>query len=119
MIYTKPVLLRNEDMAEGVYAGSGDFGQPSVQVVFTENFGSEYYKQTRFKILLSGDLGVQVEVTLEFDKAYTRLDVEGGTINGNVITLNNPKNEHWLHVEGDWDIQCTKATVRKTLQTWG
>lgn len=118
MSYTKPVLLQNDDLAEGVYAASGD-GQPSIKVVFTGNFGMDP-KESRFNIYLSGDLGVQVEVTLEFDKPFTDFFIGGGDNRvGNTVTINNPKNEHWLHVQGDYYIQCIKATVRKTLQTWG
>ena len=116
MIYTKPVLLRNEDMAEGVYAASGN-GQPSVQVVFDSNFGTtEWYKETRFNIYLSGDLGVEVEVTLEFDKPFTEMSCYKGHAVGNTITIEHPESVHWLHVVGDWDIKCTSATVRTTKQ---
>jgi hypothetical protein len=118
MSYTKPVLLQNDDLAEGVYAASGD-GQPSVVVVFTGNSESQYWKQSYFDIKLSGDLGVEVEVTVEFDKPFTGMSIEGGSAQGNVITIPNPKNVHWLRVDGDWDIKCTKATVKKTKQVWG
>lgn len=117
MIYTKPVLLRNEDMAEGVYAASGD-GQPSIEVVFTGNFGMEP-KQTRFNILLSGDLGARVEVQLEFDREITRMDChKAESIIGTTIIIPNPESVHWLHVEEGHNIKCTKATVRTIQQTW-
>ena len=118
MSYTKPVLLQNDDLAEGVYAASGD-GQPSIQVVFDSNFGStEWYKQTIFKILLSGDLGVQIELTLEFDKS-TDWFIEGADPKvGNTVIISYPKDVYWLKVVGDHNIKCTKAAVRTILQTW-
>lgn len=116
MIYTKPVLLRNEDMAEGVYADSGDNGQPSIEVVRTGNSASQYWKQTYFDIRLSGDLGVEVVVTLEFDKDFKEMSCYKGHAVGNTITIEHPESVHWLIVTGDWDMNCISATVRTTKQ---
>ena len=41
--YEKPVVLANEELAEGVYAGSGDCYTYSASIVQTPGIGRDYY----------------------------------------------------------------------------
>lgn len=117
MSYQKPMVLLNDDLAEGVYAASGataSSGGVAVTVTFTGNNDNEWYKCSNFHVSLAGDYGVQVTITFDFDKSG--VSVNGG--DGNTLSLSNPEPEFDITVVGDWNIQCNGATLVTTRASW-
>lgn len=67
--YMRPVVLANEELAEGVYAASGT-GAVSAASVSLETEGNEYYKVNTYKVTIvntgsepSSDWSVAISVT--------------------------------------------------------
>lgn len=103
MNYEKPIILANEDVAEGVYAASGagistdcwNIGVSSVQ----DWNGSE----NTFEVKMTHSTGVvhitnNVVITLIFSTAVTNVRTEGGvscTFSGNTATVTRQ-----LHANG-------------------
>lgn len=117
MSYQKPMVLLNDDLAEGVYAASGAVaasGDPTVTVTVKGNSGNEWYKCTDFHVVLSGKYGVQVTITFDFDTP--NVSVNGGS--GNTLSLSNPSPEFDITVVGGWDIKCNGATLVTTKESW-
>lgn len=111
MSYTKPMILVNDDLAEGVYAASG---ASQVTVTPLGNNDNPYWKTTSFHVCLSGDYGVVIVLTFDFNRSD--VNINGGS--GNTLTINNPSSEFDIEVVGDWDIVCNGATLETTKQSW-
>ena len=113
-MYNKPVILTNDDMAEGVYAASGDNGQ---QVTVTHiDSGNIYDKWEKFHVKLSGEYGVQVKLTFNFDKPGVAID----SGSGNTLTIYNPGPGYECDIvaRGELGVQCLGATMVTEKWTW-
>ena len=117
MIYTKPVLLRNEDMAEGVYAASGD---PVSQLSsYDLQLKSSWEGNKNYDISFTNNSSEKVDsitVTLKLIGNVTGIDGNvTAVINGNTATVSfdNYKNgieansttaPIYMHVTGTGDF---------------
>lgn len=99
--YEKPVILANEDMAEGVYAASGAQiagGSDSVSVsgVSMESEGNQYYKVNTYNVKIrnsgqvdSADWSVDVSVISGTASDVTTYNgwLASASLSGNTITI--------------------------------
>ena len=86
--YEKPVVLINEEWAEGVYAASGECW--TVSVTMSQPDAGGY---ARFRVKASdpnaGHISDKTVITINFNKAVTSAKFEGFSVscNGSVVTL--------------------------------
>ncbi|MDE6640912.1 MAG: hypothetical protein K2K63_10330 [Acetatifactor sp.] len=115
--YEKPVVLANEDIAEGVYAASGatiavSGGSVTGTLISCDHYGNYYMKMAGFE----NGATYRIVLTVSETAAVSGLkDASwggfGGVVNGNTVTFENvcfgnQTDWHvrlWFDSQGDWE----------------
>ena len=114
--YEKPVILANEDLAEGVYAASGAVadvsGSATGSLISADHYGNYYMKMEGF------ENGAVYNITLTVAETDTVNGLNsaswgdfGGTVSGNTVTFEgvcfgNQTDWHvrlWFDSQGNWE----------------
>ena len=117
MIYTKPLLLRNEDMAEGVYAASGNpvsqlysyalhleggwEGNKNYTISFTNNSSEKVDSITVTLKLIGNVTGIDGNVTAVINGNTATVSFDNFT---NGIEANSTTTPTYMHVTGTGDF---------------
>lgn len=113
--YEKPMILANEEMAEGVYAASGTTAAASdivARLTQYDHYGNYYLNITGFDNASTYRVTVQVsETATVYGLTSASWGDFGGVVSGNTVTFENicfgnQTDWHvrlWFSSQGNWD----------------
>lgn len=89
MGYTKPVVLMNDDLGEGVYAASGSTSETVDYSLRVNSEGNQYYNWNGYNITFTNNTGKTLStfsVRLTSNKNISSVRVDNGLVTGRIAT---------------------------------